>query len=156
MDVNIRLTDDCYNELPVSHDNNSWFMQPLTHVLTKYATKTSCSSMPSAYRIGNQWIVLTPKLIYIQEPNGLSINKKLIVDSFKSEQILENVAEDAENKTFYESIKKSVEKYWQLLVFIGNIYCIVYVTKYGIGLWKRFKSRNSNNLLEAKVLTFKA
>lgn len=160
VDVKIRLMDDCYNELPVSHDNSIWFMQPLTHILTKYSTKVSCSSnMPAAYLIGSQLIALTPNLVYIQESdfstfgkleNSQNDFKNELVNSLKPKHILDNVPE---SKSFYESTKKFVEKYLQLLIVIGHAWCIVYVTKNGISLWKRFKSyiwdRNSNNLENA-------
>lgn len=86
MDVRIRSIDDCYDELPVLHNNNSWFMLPFSHILSKYATKRSCS-LPAPYRIGSQWINLSPEVTSIKSPADIFSFNQITDYSLKKEII---------------------------------------------------------------------
>lgn len=52
----IRHLDICYNELPVTYQNESLFMLPRSRILTKTGTPRDCNEfLPTMYRIHESW-----------------------------------------------------------------------------------------------------
>ena len=61
VEVKYRKTEECYLQLPVTRGNQSYFLSPRTHILTKSGTQTNCNSLiPSMYLFGETWYKLIP------------------------------------------------------------------------------------------------
>lgn len=61
VDVIVRKTKECYMELPITVRNESFFLTPKSHVLTKYGNQRECSfELPTLYRIEDTWVQFTP------------------------------------------------------------------------------------------------
>ncbi|EZA48478.1 hypothetical protein X777_13776, partial [Ooceraea biroi] len=55
VEVKIFRTTECYNQLPVTRDNQTYFLTPQTHVLLKQGTQISCNPLaPTMYF----WVIL--------------------------------------------------------------------------------------------------
>lgn len=58
----IRQTELCYNELPVTHNNQSYFLAPRSHILIKTGTVRECSELlPTMYHVEGSWFRLMPR-----------------------------------------------------------------------------------------------
>lgn len=61
VEVTIRKSPYCHNELPVTFLNGSYFLTPKSRILTKIGTERECNPLlPVGYRIENTWIKLNP------------------------------------------------------------------------------------------------
>lgn len=68
-DVKVRKTEDCYNELPVTHNNETYFLTPKTRILTKFGTRRQCNGLlPTIYKVDEQWVKLTPSPMITTAP----------------------------------------------------------------------------------------
>lgn len=57
----VRQIETCYNELPVFHNNASYFLLPKSRILTKSGTARECNELlPAMYRIEDSWFKLMP------------------------------------------------------------------------------------------------
>lgn len=62
VEVKLIQTTSCYNELPVSRNNETYFMTPQTHILLRQGTQTTCNPLaPTMYLLGDAWYKFTPK-----------------------------------------------------------------------------------------------
>ncbi|EFN65203.1 hypothetical protein EAG_10155 [Camponotus floridanus] len=62
VECRIRHTEACYNELPVTYQNKSLFLQPRSKILTKTGTPKDCNELlPVMYKILSTWYKLSPK-----------------------------------------------------------------------------------------------
>ena len=62
-----RKTEECYIELPVTYNNNSYFMSPRTRILRKTGTKTECNDIvPQYYYSDNLWYKVLPKTVKVE------------------------------------------------------------------------------------------
>lgn len=69
IEVNFRPTEECYDELPVTYRNTSFFLQPKTHILRKTGTKRDCNQLlPVMYILEDIWIRFLPKPIDAPAP----------------------------------------------------------------------------------------
>ncbi|XP_076618874.1 uncharacterized protein LOC143340594 [Colletes latitarsis] len=69
----IRKTEECYNELPVTYNNASYFLLPRTHILSRTGTRKSCYElMPTLYKLQGTWYRLSPKLVESLPPQPLA------------------------------------------------------------------------------------
>lgn len=56
----VRQTEQCYNELPVTQNNASYFLAPRSRILTKEGTTRECSKLlPGMYQINGAWFRMT-------------------------------------------------------------------------------------------------
>ena len=76
--VQIRRTEKCYHELPISVENASYFMTPITHLIQSYAEEIDCSALtPALYFVDNKWIGLSPYPLIVEEaPQSLEIEEE--------------------------------------------------------------------------------
>lgn len=62
VECKVRHTERCYNELPVTHRNTSYFLLPRSRIMTRTGSIKECSSLlPTMYKIGGSWFRLTPR-----------------------------------------------------------------------------------------------
>lgn len=58
----VRTTELCYNELPVTHGNTSYFISPRSRILHKTGTARECNEMlPPMYRVQEIWFKMLPR-----------------------------------------------------------------------------------------------
>ncbi|CAK9807063.1 hypothetical protein ANTQUA_LOCUS5127 [Anthophora quadrimaculata] len=68
----VRHTDTCYDELPVTYKNISLFITPIHCILTRSGTRKDCSElMPNMFKIHGLWYRLTPKPVESLPPTPL-------------------------------------------------------------------------------------
>lgn len=73
VDVELRESNHCFNELQVQHNNQSCYMAPKTHILQSYGSEIPCNPMlPAGFKLGNQWYSFSPKLGLLKEPQTLA------------------------------------------------------------------------------------
>lgn len=74
--VQIRRTEACYHELPVSSNNKSMFMSPVTRILQSHAEEIECNSVtPPLYFLDNEWVGLTPYPTIKRSPKQLTVEE---------------------------------------------------------------------------------
>lgn len=62
VECKVRYTEQCYNELPVTHRNSSYFLLPRSRILARTGTPRECSGvLPAMYRIEGTWFRMTPR-----------------------------------------------------------------------------------------------
>ncbi|XP_070529907.1 uncharacterized protein [Cardiocondyla obscurior] len=61
VDVKIQHIKECYSELPVLKNNETYFLSPRTHILTKTGTQISCNRViPPMYYLNDEWYRMIP------------------------------------------------------------------------------------------------
>ncbi|KYN00131.1 hypothetical protein ALC62_09092 [Cyphomyrmex costatus] len=69
VECKLRHVDKCYTELPVTHQNTSYFLQPRSRILTKTGTIRDCNQLlPVMYKLHGIWFRLGPKPVEITAP----------------------------------------------------------------------------------------
>lgn len=77
VEVAIRQTNFCYNQLPVSWNNESYFLAPKTRVLLKQGTQVTCTKlMPPMFLLGSQWFSMDPEARRSPDPMQLKPDTK--------------------------------------------------------------------------------
>lgn len=77
-EVKLLHLQECYNELPVTTKNETWFLTPKTRILIRKGTRINCNSItPSYYKINNDWIKLTPTPTKAIPPNTIHPNTNI-------------------------------------------------------------------------------
>lgn len=75
--VTIRMTDRCYQEIPVNVDGQPMFMSPVTRTLQPIGTEMTCSLLtPAKYMIGGTWYTIDGGIRESPEP--------VVLDKFKT------------------------------------------------------------------------
>lgn len=70
--VQIRRTEKCYHELPITMNNRSLYMAPVTRIIQNQAEEIDCNGVtPPLYLVDNEWIGLTPHPTVKRAPNML-------------------------------------------------------------------------------------
>lgn len=70
--VKVRHTETCYEELPVLLQNQSAFMTPKTRILKQHGSPRDCSNiLPVMYRIDDTWHRFSPLAIEAKPPQEL-------------------------------------------------------------------------------------
>ncbi|KYM97148.1 hypothetical protein ALC62_12176, partial [Cyphomyrmex costatus] len=76
VECKLRQAEHCYTELPVTHANASFFLQPRTRILTKTGTIRDCNHLlPVMYKLHGIWFRLTPKPVEVIAPS-------IIIDNY--------------------------------------------------------------------------
>lgn len=96
----------CYNELPVKHDNKTRFMTPRTRILTDIGTLVDCATeLGTRFKIHDKWVTLAfGGLLSIQWPEIIAPDPL----SYKFEEI-----EDMVTGGLYT--KDTIERYQEIL-----------------------------------------
>ena len=93
VEVTAMELDACFSALPVKipeghslgqrHNSTQWFLEPLTHRLTRFAARVPCTrSFPALYKLSSdRWISAGPELRATEKPRALDlpaeINRRL-------------------------------------------------------------------------------
>lgn len=73
VDVRVRPTIECYQQLPVIKDNDTeLFLMPRTHILTNVGTQINCNPiLPTTYNLGGSWFTFSPRVAPVATPASL-------------------------------------------------------------------------------------
>ncbi|XP_057323900.1 uncharacterized protein LOC130666697 [Microplitis mediator] len=70
--VRVRETEQCYQELPVTYNNKSYFLTPKSRILVQRGTLIECNTiLPVGYFIDGVWFHITPQAIRAPSPQQL-------------------------------------------------------------------------------------
>lgn len=77
VEVTLRSTDVCYNEIPIYYNNEKMFITPRSHIITNVGTILDCKDfLIPAYKINNIWFSLqNNRLNPIKTPIDMEITK---------------------------------------------------------------------------------
>ncbi|APG78829.1 putative glycoprotein [Wenling crustacean virus 13] len=76
--VSGRKAEGCYQGIPVTHKNESWFLLPITRILSRNAVETTCSRrLPNVYLFGDSWWELGPEPRPAQPPKTMTVGSLL-------------------------------------------------------------------------------
>lgn len=66
----IRQTEKCYDELPVNHENKSYFLTSRSRLLSKSGTQRKCNQLlPPMFNIQDTWYKLIPRSVESLPPS---------------------------------------------------------------------------------------
>lgn len=72
VEVEFRKTAECYNDLPVNHQNESMFLRPKSRILVKTGTRRSCNEVvPPMFKVEETWYKFTPRASEAKLPQKL-------------------------------------------------------------------------------------
>lgn len=75
VEVAVRKTTKCFDEIPVTYNNEDYYMIPRSHLLQQRATEVICSSIISPkYKLNERWFSQTPSIIETTSPEILQPN----------------------------------------------------------------------------------
>lgn len=78
IDVKLKHTSNCFDQLPVTVKNETWYMAPKTHILSRKAKQLDCNSIvPPYYKINNDWFKFLPSPTNAIKPNVFNPNTKI-------------------------------------------------------------------------------
>lgn len=73
VNVEIRQSPNCFQELQVLYNNKSYYMSPKTHVLQQYGSQVACNRLlPIAYQLSADWYSLSPEISSMKAPQILA------------------------------------------------------------------------------------
>lgn len=73
VEVTLRKTQECYQELPVKYRNESWFLTPKSRMLIKDGTIVDCNQLLAVgYEVDGAWIIMKPDFEDTVRPQILS------------------------------------------------------------------------------------
>ena len=63
---------ECYNNIPVFHNNKAMFIEPISNTLTHVGNKIPCSILtPTMYELQGEWFKITPRPLPTGAPTKL-------------------------------------------------------------------------------------
>ncbi|CAB0028037.1 unnamed protein product [Trichogramma brassicae] len=69
----LRKTDDCYEQLPVTFQNQSMFLAPRTRILVANGKEVQCDGrLPPMFKLGDQWYRSIPHIVPAATPEILA------------------------------------------------------------------------------------
>ncbi|XP_070516614.1 uncharacterized protein [Cardiocondyla obscurior] len=72
VEVIVQHTQECYQQLPVSRENKTYFMSPRTHILFETGTQVPCSRiLPTMFYLHDGWYKITPNVEYSKTPETI-------------------------------------------------------------------------------------
>lgn len=69
---------DCHQQLRVSRNNETWYVQPVTHILMRIPLQTTCNEVtPSMFRLGGIWYKFLPTAMETLAPRTIQPHKDI-------------------------------------------------------------------------------
>lgn len=66
----VRPTDACYNELPVTYNNHSYFLASRSRILSRKGSHRDCNELlPVMYQLDDAWYLIMPKPVEFIPPH---------------------------------------------------------------------------------------
>lgn len=107
--VEPRKTESCYQELPVTYNNQSQYRTAITHILTTHGTEVDCNPfLPPVHRIEGRWVEFSPIIKRTDPAKELDANEEQDVLQLKG------VSPLSDNGIF---TKEDMEKFQNVLLF---------------------------------------
>lgn len=73
VEVSFRQAEECYSELPVLYNNQSYFLTPHNHILVTIGSQQKCSTMLSSLWImGGKWWSVSPYMTQVKPPQVIT------------------------------------------------------------------------------------
>lgn len=155
VDVKLMQTSECYNQLPVMRNNQTYFLTPQTHILLKQGTQTTCNPLaPTMYLLENSWYKLVPRPVETLPPITMKPLTKptwkyispgsLATSGIYTENDLENLREHimfpAERPAVLNTLGRGVMGRTVTLQggSLSNLIDTVSVEKIAISTWQKF------------------
>lgn len=67
----------CYQEFPITYQNQRGFLKPKTRVIVNTGTEIVCNTItPTLFQFGETWVELSPEIRITQAPKQLSSDYK--------------------------------------------------------------------------------
>ena len=71
--VKVDQGEECYSQLQVKWNNETWFLTPRTHILIKRGTQIGCNAaIPAYYQLDGVWYRVMPRLVESTAPQIIS------------------------------------------------------------------------------------
>lgn len=155
VEVKLRQTSECYNQLPVMRDNQTYFLTPQTHILLKQGTQTTCNPLaPTMYLLENSWYKMIPRPVDTLPPITMKPLTKptwkyispgsLATSGIYTENDLENLREHimfpAERPAVLNTLARGVMGHATTLQdgSLSNLIDTASVEKIAISAWQKF------------------
>ncbi|XP_025157199.1 uncharacterized protein LOC112589174 [Harpegnathos saltator] len=72
VEVQVARTPNCYTQLPVIRENETYYLAPQTHLLLRQGTQVNCNPLaPVMYQLGEDWYKMMPNPIKSIPPTTL-------------------------------------------------------------------------------------
>jgi len=69
VEVKLTRTQECYDQLPVTQNNQTYFLTPQTHILLRQGTQVTCNPLaPPMYRLEDAWYKFLPRPVETLPP----------------------------------------------------------------------------------------
>ncbi|CAB0042576.1 unnamed protein product, partial [Trichogramma brassicae] len=73
VEILLRATDNCYEQLPVTFQNQSMFLAPRTRILVTNGKEVQCDGrLPPMFKLGDQWYRSLPQIVPAPTPEILT------------------------------------------------------------------------------------
>jgi len=96
--VKVFEQNKCFNELPVTFNNQTYYMHPKTRILQKYATEINCSnSFPPVFSINGTWFNVFPSINATKTPQMLTLDTHFTYISPKYPMLGQEIKETQNN-----------------------------------------------------------
>lgn len=67
--VALRRVDQCYLEIPITQNNQSYFINRLSRIIVRRGTHIECGTViPTGFLLDGDWYTLNPGLVKTQDP----------------------------------------------------------------------------------------
>ncbi|XP_071632788.1 uncharacterized protein [Temnothorax longispinosus] len=77
VEVKISHAQECYEQLPVMFNNETYFLTPKTHILLRQGTQINCNSLaPPMYLLGDSWYKIMPRPVETLTPTVIKPTTK--------------------------------------------------------------------------------
>lgn len=75
--VAIRKTDKCYNELPITYRNHSYFLAPKTKLIQSHGNEVTCNMIfPPVFELGGSWYRVSNGIFEVIPPKSLTVSSR--------------------------------------------------------------------------------
>lgn len=123
VEVSIRNTIECYNDLPVTYKNATYFLRPGNRLLVKHSPQFPCSSStPVLYKLNGAWIKIGGEPYIAPSPVTLNPNP-LMIWSYGNLQSLEKIGllDTEQLRSYRDSIMTPIDTRAASDIFLSRV-----------------------------------